>query len=65
MYDSAPTGKMRTQLKMAVACIANIKWDTMYIDLVDVHRQDNCRDCGVLAIANMTALAYGMQNLQF
>jgi hypothetical protein len=60
MYDSAPTGKFTSQLKMAVASIANIKGNKMFIDLVDVHRQDNCKDCGVIAIANMTALAYNL-----
>ena len=58
MYNSAPGGALRHGLKMAVACIAKIKGNYMYIDNIDSHRQTNSKDCRVIAIANMTALAY-------
>jgi hypothetical protein len=60
LFDSAPGGKFSMSVKMAIADIASIKGTYMFIDSIDIYRQQNSKDCGVLAIANMTALAHGL-----
>ena len=58
IYDSGWPVGVSTQVKRAVCSFYQCRKDTLVFELMDVRRQQNASDCGVLTIAYATDLAH-------
>ena len=60
IHDSARKANVPGPVRLAIANIGHFKSWNMVLQVTDVDRQRNGNDCGVLAIANMVALAHDL-----
>jgi len=59
IYDSLNSGSINNNLVNTTCCFFKCKYDSLHFDVVNVSKQSNHYDCGVLAIAYATELAHG------
>lgn len=58
VYDSLSTRDLHSRTKEQIASICNCSSEQINIDMVDVQQQSDGKDCGLFALAYMTAFCY-------